>query len=85
MFVEARVFDQGASLCWQEYQNQTTHDQDGYQYVRIMPALSKLLLKRLLHEDIDARRGVREPSPRIALIARSLGSRVVGVEAGCRH
>jgi hypothetical protein len=32
-----------------------------------------------------ARRGVREPSPRIALIARFLGSRMVEVEGGCRH
>jgi hypothetical protein len=48
----------------------------------IIPALSKLLLKRLPREDIDALRGVRgvrEPSPRIARFCS-----IVGVSRGVR-
>jgi hypothetical protein len=44
------------------------------------PNLPKPLLKRLLHEDINARQVVREPLPHIARFCSILGARAVRVK-----
>jgi hypothetical protein len=44
------------------------------------PNLPKPLLKRLLHEDINAQQVVREPLPHIARFCSILGARAVRVK-----
>jgi hypothetical protein len=58
-------------LCWGDKSGMCNLEYDSY--TLITPALSKLLLKRLPREDIDALRGVRELSPRIARFCSILG------------
>ena len=69
MLVETCVVHRGVWLCCGKKKAQQCDIRRGSYNALMIPALSKLLLKRLPREVIDALRGVRgvrEPSPRIA-------------------